>query len=186
MHNLLKISLTPSVPASLCNIPTKYNIIICLWMHSFYKLLESLCCASFTSPLTLKHLQYFIYYTYTFYTGILEGQTLHPFWAILLEALGDPAHYHMAMATMVTSSKELTLSNVLAGSSSNPSLPLSSTPDQPSNTLEKSSSMSKKQAVICLGCNKDLWSQRSKYKSYGALRGCNLGARDCLQVCCGK
>ena len=40
--------------------------------------------------------------------------------------------------------------------------------------------------VICLGCNKDLWSQRSKYKSYGALRGCDLGVRDCLQVYCGK
>ena len=24
--------------------------------------------------------------------------------------------------------------------------------------------------MICLGCNKDLWSWRSKYKSYGALR----------------
>ena len=41
-------------------------------------------------------------------------------------------------------------------------------------------------ALICLGCNKDLCSQRSKYKSYGALRGCNLGVRDCLQVYCGK
>ena len=41
-------------------------------------------------------------------------------------------------------------------------------------------------AVICLGCNKDLCSWRSKYKSYGALRGCNLGVRDCLQVYCGK
>ena len=41
-------------------------------------------------------------------------------------------------------------------------------------------------AVICLGRNKDLWSQRSKYKSYGALRGCDLGVRDCLQVYCGK
>ena len=41
-------------------------------------------------------------------------------------------------------------------------------------------------AVICLGHNKDLWSRRSKYKSYGALRGCNLGVRDCLQVYCGK
>ena len=41
-------------------------------------------------------------------------------------------------------------------------------------------------ALICLGCNKDLWSQRSKYKSYGALRGCDLGVRDCLQVYCGK
>ena len=40
--------------------------------------------------------------------------------------------------------------------------------------------------LICLGCNKDLWSRRSKYKSYGALRGCDLGVRDCLQVCCGK
>ena len=41
-------------------------------------------------------------------------------------------------------------------------------------------------AVICLGHNKDLCSQRSKYKSYGALRGCDLGVRDCLQVYCGK
>ena len=40
--------------------------------------------------------------------------------------------------------------------------------------------------VICLGCNKDLCSWRSKYKSYGALRGCDLGVRDCLQVYCGK
>ena len=40
--------------------------------------------------------------------------------------------------------------------------------------------------MICLGCNKDLWSRRSKYKSYGALRGCDLGVRDCLQVCCGQ
>ena len=40
--------------------------------------------------------------------------------------------------------------------------------------------------VICLGCNKDLWSRRSKYKSYGALRGCDLGVRDCLQMYCGK
>ena len=40
--------------------------------------------------------------------------------------------------------------------------------------------------MICLGCNKDLWSRRSKYKSYGALRGCGMGVRDCLQVYCGK
>ena len=31
--------------------------------------------------------------------------------------------------------------------------------------------------VICLGCNKDLCSRRSKYKSYGALRGCDLGGK---------
>ena len=40
--------------------------------------------------------------------------------------------------------------------------------------------------LICLGCNKDLWSWRPKYKSYRALRGCDLGVRDCLQVYCGK
>ena len=38
--------------------------------------------------------------------------------------------------------------------------------------------------MIYQGCNKDLWSRRSKYKSYEALRGCDLGARDHLQVCC--
>ena len=151
MHTLLKISLAPSIPASLHNIPTKYNIIIHLWRYSFYKLLKSLCCASFTSPLALEHLQDFIYYTYTFYT---EKQTLHPFRVGWLEALGDLARYHMDVAAMVTSSQdsspeELTtaaLSNVLAGSSSNPSLPPSSTPDPPSN-MSKSSSMSKKPAA---------------------------------------
>ena len=70
MHNLLEISLAPSVPASLRNIPTKYNIIIRLWTRAFHRLLESLRRASFTSPLALEHLQDFIYYAYTFYTGI--------------------------------------------------------------------------------------------------------------------
>ena len=37
-------------------------------------------------------------------------------------------------------------------------------------------------SLICLGCDKDLWSWRSKCISYVALRGCDLGARDCLQV----
>ena len=40
--------------------------------------------------------------------------------------------------------------------------------------------------LIFLGRNKDLCSQRSKYESYGALRGCDLGVRDCLLVYCGK
>ena len=66
MHNLLKISLNPSIPASLHNIPTKYNIIIWLWTHAFHKLLETLqrdtsFCGSF---LALEHLQEFIYYAH--------------------------------------------------------------------------------------------------------------------------
>ncbi|KAJ7098134.1 hypothetical protein B0H15DRAFT_824243 [Mycena belliarum] len=101
IHNLLEISLAPSVPASLRNIPTKYNIIIRLWSFAFHKLLESLRRASFTSPLALEHLQDFIYYAYTFYTGLLEEPTLNPFKSGWLEALGDLARYKMAVAAMV-------------------------------------------------------------------------------------
>ncbi|KAJ7109155.1 hypothetical protein C8R44DRAFT_277493 [Mycena epipterygia] len=101
IHNLLEISLAPSVPASLRNIPTKYNIIIRLWSFAFHKLLESLRRASLTSPLALEHLQEFIYYAYTFYTGLLEEPTLNPFKSGWLEALGDLARYKMAVAAMV-------------------------------------------------------------------------------------
>ena len=51
IHNLLEISLSPFVPASLRNIPTKYNITVCLWTYAFHKLLESLRCAAFASLL---------------------------------------------------------------------------------------------------------------------------------------
>ena len=51
IHNLLEISLSPSVPPSLRIIPTKYNIIVRLWTYAFHKLLESLRRAAFASPL---------------------------------------------------------------------------------------------------------------------------------------
>ncbi|KAF8841181.1 hypothetical protein BDN67DRAFT_928908 [Paxillus ammoniavirescens] len=105
MHNLLEISLAPSVPASLRVIPTKYNIIIRLWTHAFHKLLEALRRASFSSPLALEHLQDFIYFAYTFYTGLLEEPSLRTFRAGWLEALGDLARYRMAVAAMVTNSQ---------------------------------------------------------------------------------
>lgn len=89
------------MPASLRNIPTKYNIIVRLWTYAFHKLLESLRRASFTSPLALEHLQDFIYYAYTFYTGLLEEPTLSGFKSGWLEALGDLARYRMAVAAMV-------------------------------------------------------------------------------------
>ncbi|KAJ7489926.1 hypothetical protein B0H11DRAFT_1046908 [Mycena galericulata] len=107
IHNLLEISLAPSVPASLRNIPTKYNIIIRLWSFAFHKLLESLRRASFTSPLALEHLQDFIYYAYTFYTGLLEEPTLNPFKSGWLEALGDLARYKMAVAAMVVGGSDV-------------------------------------------------------------------------------
>jgi len=101
MHNLLDMTLAPSVPASLRNIATKYNIIVRLWTFAFHKLLESLRRASLTSPLALEHLQDFIYYAYTFYTGLLEEPTLSSFKSGWLEALGDLARYRMAVAAWV-------------------------------------------------------------------------------------
>ncbi|KAF5330656.1 hypothetical protein D9619_005946 [Psilocybe cf. subviscida] len=101
IHNLLRLSLAPAAPTSLSNIPTKYNIIVRLWTFAFHKLLESLRRASFSSPLALEHLQDFIYYAYSFYTGLLEEQTLSSFKSGWLEALGDLARYRMAVAAMV-------------------------------------------------------------------------------------
>ncbi|KAH6907115.1 hypothetical protein BKA70DRAFT_1372313 [Coprinopsis sp. MPI-PUGE-AT-0042] len=103
VHNLLEISLSPSVPASLRTIPDKYNIIVRLWTYAFHKVLESLRRVSFQSPVALEHLQDFIYYAYTFYTGLLEEPTLNVFKSSWLEALGDLAWYCMAVAAMVNS-----------------------------------------------------------------------------------
>jgi protein SMG6 len=49
----------------------------------------------------LEHPQDFIYYAYTFYTGLLEEPTLNPFKSGWLEALGDLAWYRMAVAAIV-------------------------------------------------------------------------------------
>ncbi|OBZ75187.1 hypothetical protein A0H81_04568 [Grifola frondosa] len=60
MRNLLELTLAPSVPASLRNIPTKYNLIPRLWLHAFQRLLESLRRAAMppnSSELALEHLQ---------------------------------------------------------------------------------------------------------------------------------
>ncbi|TFK55267.1 hypothetical protein OE88DRAFT_1654050 [Heliocybe sulcata] len=100
MHNLLEISLAPSVPASLRNIPQKYNIIIRLWTHGFHKLLENLRRSSWTSVVAFEHLQDFIYYAYTFYTGLLEERTLDAHRLSWLEALGDLARYRMVVTDM--------------------------------------------------------------------------------------
>ncbi|KAK2460537.1 hypothetical protein APHAL10511_007007 [Amanita phalloides] len=102
ISELLTISLAPSVPASLRQIPTKYNMIVRLWTYAFHRLLESLRRASFSSYLALEHLQDFIYYAYTFYTGLLEQRILDNFRNGWLEALGDLARYRMAVAAMIT------------------------------------------------------------------------------------
>ncbi|KAH9057140.1 hypothetical protein EDB83DRAFT_2390413 [Lactarius deliciosus] len=80
MLRLLEISLAPGVPASLRNIPEKYNIIIRLWTNCFYRLLENLRRYSLNSRIAETFKDY------------------RPGW---LEALGDLARYRIVIATMV-------------------------------------------------------------------------------------
>jgi len=54
MLNLLEISLASGVPASLRNIPEKYNIIVRLWTNCFYRLLENLRRSSLSSKIALE------------------------------------------------------------------------------------------------------------------------------------
>ncbi|KAL5511564.1 hypothetical protein ACEPAH_4781 [Sanghuangporus vaninii] len=110
MHELLQLTLGPQVPASLRNIPTKYNIIIRLWTHAFNRPLETLRRASFQSAIALEHLQDFIIFAYTFYGMLLEQQILESFKSGWLEALGDLARYRMAIAAMTAPSAALTSS----------------------------------------------------------------------------
>jgi hypothetical protein len=98
MLNLLEISLASGVPASLRNIPDKYNIIIRLWTNCFYRLLENLRRSSLSSKITLEYLQEFIYYAYTFYTALLERNTFEAYRAGWLEALGDLTRYCFVIA----------------------------------------------------------------------------------------
>ena len=56
--------------------------------------------------------------------------------------------------------------------------------DHPTHQLEDG--MAILDTLICLGCNKDLWSWRSKYKSYGALRGVQSGGKGLSPGVCGK
>jgi protein SMG6 len=103
MHNLLAMTLAPSVPASLRNIPTKYNIITRLWTIGFWRLLESLrraACATPRDMVAFEHLQDFIYYAYGFYAGLVEEHTLDVFRQSWLECLGDLARYRMTVAAM--------------------------------------------------------------------------------------
>ena len=101
MLRLLEISLAPGVPASLRNIPEKYNIIIRLWTNCFYRLLENLRRCSLNSRIALEYLQEFIYYAYTFYTALLERETFSDYRPGWLEALGDLARYRIVIAAMI-------------------------------------------------------------------------------------
>jgi hypothetical protein len=123
MLNLLEISLASGIPASLRNIPEKYNIIR-LWTNCFYRVLENLRRCSLASQIAYEYLQELIYYAYTFYSALFERNTFLDYRAGWLEALGDLARYRIVIAAMVPTapqiSSSLTAAAVNGGLGSSP------------------------------------------------------------------
>ncbi|KAI9064193.1 hypothetical protein FKP32DRAFT_1603074 [Trametes sanguinea] len=149
IREMLTLTLAPTVPASLKNIPQKYNLIIRLWSHAFYHLLESLRHAArppTTSPVALEYLQQFLNYAYVFYGGLIEERNFAQYRGAFLEALGDLSRYWMAVSALLegthSSSNSLTASaiaknNLLASHIPKPSTPNATTDalDFPSNAV---------------------------------------------------
>jgi hypothetical protein len=130
IHDFLALSLDPLIPASLHTLPVKYNIPTRLWQTGFHLILEKMRYTwianapvansklnpfqqgpTLTSRNTtlsaqvLEHLTDFIYDAYTFYTNLLEEQTLGNFRTAWIEALGDLARYRMAVAAHVAATE---------------------------------------------------------------------------------
>ncbi|CDO74731.1 hypothetical protein BN946_scf184686.g2 [Trametes cinnabarina] len=149
IREMLALTLAPTVPASLKNIPQKYNLIIRLWSHAFYHLLESLRHAArppTTSPVALEYLQQFLNYAYVFYGGLVEERNFAQYRGAFLEALGDLSRYWMAVSALLegthSSSNTLTASaiarnDLLASHTPKPSTPNATTDalDFPSNAV---------------------------------------------------
>lgn len=131
-HDFMIICLDPQIPASLHNLPVKYNIPTRLWQSGFHLLLERmrytwianspvgpsaptvLETPQIAGPIhrdpqisarALDRLTDFIYDAYTFYTNLLEEQTLANFRAAWIEALGDLSRYRMAIAAHVAAAE---------------------------------------------------------------------------------
>ncbi|TFY56018.1 hypothetical protein EVJ58_g7892 [Rhodofomes roseus] len=123
VQNLLTLTLAPTVPASLRNIPTKYNLIARLWAHAFHRLLESLRQAASppnNSHVALEYLQDFIYYAYTFYCALLEERNLSDFRSGWVEALGDLSRYQMAYCALVEKQQTVTATTLLSAPAPSP------------------------------------------------------------------
>lgn len=104
VHQLLCVTLGPSVPVSLRNIPIKYNLVTRLWLHAFHRLLESLRRAAISSAypdIALENLVEFIYYAYSFYAGLMDEQNLAQFRSNWVECLGDIARYRIAVTALL-------------------------------------------------------------------------------------
>ncbi|OJT14129.1 Telomerase-binding protein EST1A [Trametes pubescens] len=149
IREMLALTLAPTVPASLKNIPQKYNLIIRLWSHAFYHLLESLRHAArppTTSPVALEYLQQFLNYAYVFYGGLFEERNYSQYRGAFLEALGDLSRYWMAVSALVEgthipsntlTSSAVAKNNLLVAPTPRPSTPNATTDalDLPSNAV---------------------------------------------------
>ncbi|KAH9853995.1 hypothetical protein C2E23DRAFT_727275 [Lenzites betulinus] len=143
IREMLALTLAPTVPASLKNIPQKYNLIIRLWSHAFYHLLESLRHAArppTTSPVALEYLQQFLNYAYVFYGGLFEERNFAQYRGAFLEALGDLSRYWMAVSALVEGthipSNNLTASAVAKNNLLVAHLPRPSTPNATTDVLD--------------------------------------------------
>ncbi|GAA6008826.1 hypothetical protein JCM10207_001737 [Rhodosporidiobolus poonsookiae] len=114
-YSFLQLALDPRLPASLHQLPQRYNIPQRLWQVAFHSLLERMRHAVLSSPVPssslgggaedalsapslLEHLIDFIQFAYGHYSQLFEDPTVAAFRAAWIEQLGDLARYRMAVA----------------------------------------------------------------------------------------
>ncbi|GAA5991646.1 hypothetical protein JCM11641_000208 [Rhodosporidiobolus odoratus] len=131
-YTFLTLAFDPSHPASLQQLPQRYNIPTRLWQVAFHSLLERMRHAVLSSSPTpssspasteeanvLEHLVEFIQYAYGHYSQLFEDPAVAVFRAAWIEQLGDLARYRMAVAGLA--SRVNAASNPSASSSLTPS-----------------------------------------------------------------
>ncbi|GAA5893303.1 hypothetical protein JCM6882_007999 [Rhodosporidiobolus microsporus] len=123
-YSFLQLSLDPRLPASLHQLPQRYNIPTRLWQVAFHQLLERMRHAVLSQPLpssssstsssaeppssnageanVLDHLIDFIHHAYTHYSQLFEDPAVAVFRAAWIEQLGDLARYRMAVAGLAS------------------------------------------------------------------------------------
>lgn len=129
----------PMIPPSLHSIPQKYNLPARMWKSAFLLLFERLRHAlplgkndstkseghnadTEDSASVFDHLVDFVYYAYTFYTQLLEQQSLCGFRGTWIEQLGDIARFRMDVAELSGHIPANTYSNRASSISSSISL----------------------------------------------------------------
>ncbi|KAJ1020721.1 hypothetical protein NDA16_004113 [Ustilago loliicola] len=105
--SFLEMTCRPELPRSIQELCEVYNLPSRLWQTGFHLMLESLR-SSLSSQHhlhsrerkaeILDHLTEFIYYAYSFYSGLQESERYKSFRRAWIESLGDLSRYRMAVA----------------------------------------------------------------------------------------